>query len=641
MYHTKKIGVFISHIFGYYQQNVCQGIIDKALEYGYTAEIFASMDGENLGDYSIGEESILKIPNYDDFSGIIFASDTYPQDALRQQIETAIKENCSCPIIEISEKHESFPSISMENNSTTADLVRHLITKHGCKRICYLGCASEAYFSDSRENYYRHTMADAGLTVGKEDVYTAAYTSDSVLTALKHFTASGKPDAVVCYNDYMALLFMEVALKNGYCIPEDFAITGCDNSEEGQSIDPCLTTVSFPVYELGQTAVECLIQKMKGDMLPVHTQVPANIIIGHSCGCTQADCKNPLFFQRSLLNRIASTEASIFTSMRMTAAFQSITDIDDGMDLLETYISHIDHCHEFYLCLYDGWDSVSKHILELTEQNEDEYAADDIHLKLAIRDGKRLPECSFAKNTLLPEHIYRHFDSAYLYMPLFFKDKEFGYVALSYEHNRIDYHFQFVHWFMNINQMLQRICDAKNTNLLVSHLEDIYTKDALTGLYNKHGYLHFEDLMIVDAVTNKKTLTGFLFDMNGLKYINDHFGHNEGDFAIQVIGHALSSITRPGDICARFSGDEFYLLSTNYNETEAEDFLARIHKYLNNYNKLSHKEYEITTSGGFAQVKPEAGFSKEDIKELYALADKKMYAQKREMHANRVGEKIK
>ena len=113
MYHTKKIGVFISHIMGLYQQNVCQGIIDKALEYGYTAEIFASMDGENLGDYSIGEESILKIPNYDDFSGIIFASDTYPQDALRQQIETAIKENCSCPIIEISEKHESFPSISM------------------------------------------------------------------------------------------------------------------------------------------------------------------------------------------------------------------------------------------------------------------------------------------------------------------------------------------------------------------------------------------------------------------------------------------------------------------------------------------------------------------------------------------------
>lgn len=637
MYHTKKIGVFISHIMGFYQQNVCQGIIDKALEYGYTAEIFASMDGENLGDYSIGEESILKIPNYDDFSGIIFASDTYPQDTLRQQIEATLKGKCSCPIIEISEKHESFPSISLENNSTTADLVRHLITAHKCRRICYLGCLSEAYFSDSRENYYRHTMEDAGLFVGEEDVYTASYTDDSVLAALKSFTSEGKPDAVICYNDHMALLFMEAALKNGYCIPQDFAITGCDNSEEGQSIDPCLTTVSFPVYELGQTAVECLIKKMKGDMLPVHMQVPANIVIGRSCGCMQAACKNPLFYQRSLLNRIDSTEASILSSMRMSAAFQNITDIDDGMDLLETYVRSIEYCHEFYLCLYDGWDSISKHILELTEQSDLQTGEPDaIHLKLAIRDGKRLPECSFTKSTLLPEHIYHNSDSAYLYMPLFFKNKEFGYVALAYEHNRINYHFQLVHWFMNINQMLQQICDAKNTNILVSHLEDIYTKDALTGLYNKHGYLHYEEAILNDAVANQKILTCFLFDLNNLKYINDTFGHNEGDFAIQVLGHALTSTTRSGDICARFSGDEFYVLSSNYTEEEAADLIARIHKYLNNYNKLSHKEYQITTSGGFAQRVPQAGFSQEDIKALYAEADKEMYIEKREAHATRV-----
>ena len=433
----------------------------------------------------------------------------------------------------------------------------------------------------------------------------------------------------------MALLFMEAALKAGYEIPKDFAITGCDNSEEGQSITPALTTVSFPVYELGNAAVECLIKKINQEEIPKHTQVPAHIVISDSCGCQIKQKQNPIFYQRALLNRIDATESSIFGSMRMSAAFQSITDIDDGMDLLETYVQSIDHCHEFYLCLYEGWDSVSSHILELTDQSPEEYVADSMLLKLAIRDGKRLPECSFTKNTLLPEHTYRHSDAAYLYMPLFFKNREFGYVALSYEHNRINYHLRFIHWFMNINQMLQRLCDAKNTNLLVSHLEDIYTKDALTGHYNKHGYLHYEDLLISDAITNEKILTAFLFDMNGLKYINDNFGHNEGDFAIQVIGHALSSMTRSGDICARFSGDEFYLLSTNYTKDEAEDFLARIHKYLSNYNKLSHKEYTISTSGGFAQATPGPDFTKEDIKELYAKADKEMYIQKREAHAAR------
>ena len=636
MYHSKKIGVFISHIMGYYQQNVCQGIIDKALEYGYTAEIFASMDGENLGDYSLGEDSILKIPNFSEFSGVIFASGTYPQSELKDQIAIALMQKCSCPVIDIAENNDIFPSITLENNSTTRELVRHLISVHGDKRICYLGCETESYFSDSREAYYKEAMAEAGLTIGPNDIYTAVYTPESVTNALKHFTADGANlDAVVCYNDHMALLFMEAAIKNGYKIPENFAITGCDHSEEGQNVTPCLTTVSFPVYELGAAAVECLIKKMKGETVPMHTQVPAHVVIGDSCGCHAANAKNSIFYQRALLNRIDGIEQSIFSSMRMSAAFQNITDIDDGMDLLESYIQSISHCHEFYLCLYDGWDSVSSHIQELTEQYEEEIATDKIHLKLAIRDGKRLPECSFTKNTLLPEHISRHSDAAYLYMPLFFKNKEFGYVALSYENNRINYHLRFVHWFMNINQMLQRICDAKNTNILVSHLEDIYTKDALTGLLNKHGYMHYEDLMIEDAIAGCKTLTGFIFDMNGLKYINDTFGHNEGDFAIQVIGHALSSTTRSGDICARFSGDEFYMLSTNYTEEEATDLLARVHKYLSNYNKLSHKEYQISTSGGFAQAIPQPGFTKEDLKELYAKADKEMYVQKREVHGAR------
>ena len=107
MYHSKKIGVFISHIMGYYQQNVCQGVIDKALEYGYTAEIFASMDGENLGDYSLGEDSILKIPNFNEFSGVIFASGTYPQSELKNQIAITLMQKCACPVIDIAENNDT------------------------------------------------------------------------------------------------------------------------------------------------------------------------------------------------------------------------------------------------------------------------------------------------------------------------------------------------------------------------------------------------------------------------------------------------------------------------------------------------------------------------------------------------------
>ena len=85
------------------------------------------------------------------------------------------------------------------------------------------------------------------------------------------------------------------------------------------------------------------------------------------------------------------------------------------MDLLENYVHSIPNCSEFYLCLYANWDSVSQHILELTENEMDfEPSQDEIILKLSLRDGKRLPECSFTKRSLLPEHIYRQSDSSLL-----------------------------------------------------------------------------------------------------------------------------------------------------------------------------------------------------------------------------------
>ncbi len=188
---------------------------------------------------------------------------------------------------------------------------------------------------------------------------------------------------------------------------------------------------------------------------------------------------------------------------------------------------------------------------------------------------------------------------------------------------------------MNINQMLQRICETRRTSILVNHLEDIYTKDALTGLYNKHGYLHCESQLLADAIASESTITGFLFDLDGLKYINDHFGHSEGDFAIQVIGHALSSMIRPDDVCARFSGDEFYLLTKDYTKEDADELLGRVNKYLSNYNKLSHKEYTISASGGYAQASPDKNFTKDHLNELFAQADRNMYQQKKERHAER------
>ena len=634
MYHEKKIGVFISHIFGAYQQGVCQGIIDKASEYGYTTEIFTSLDGENLGTYENGEASILRIPNYDSFDGIIFASDTYISADLKEKILNKLK-SLTCPVMEIAVANNHFPSVSLENNSMAGKLTAHFLSVHQASRVCYLGCIAEPYFSDLRESYYKEALNQAGKTPGENDIYRCDYDLCAVKEALDFFCAAGTPEAVVCYNDRLALLFLAAALSAGYRIPEDIALTGCDDTPEGHNTSPRLTTVSFPVYDLGRTAVENLLTLIRGGDLPFVTCLSAEPVIHNSCGCKSSANSNSVFFTRELSDRIAALENSIFDSIDMSSSLQHIADLDDGLDLLEQFVRKIEECQAFYLCLYSDWDSVSSHILALTNNEESLADNDTILLKFALKDGKRLPECSYQKKNLLPDYIYDGSDCSYIYIPLFFEEKEFGYIALSYKDNRIDHHFQLIQWQINITHMLQSIRQAKRTGMLVAHLEEIYMKDSLTGLYNKHGYNHFEEQLLNRAISENLPLTAFMIDMDGLKMINDTFGHSEGDFAIQVVGQALESTAEEGDLCARFSGDEFYMLTVGLSEKEAKLRAESITSYLHNYNRLSSKKYQITCSCGFASAHPSSGFSTEHIQELFTEADQKMYEEKNRHHAAR------
>lgn len=632
MYHSKKIALFISHIFGDYQRNVCQGVVDQAAEYGFKTEIYAtSSDGEDLGQYGSGESSILRIPNFEDFSGIVVASGTYPAQELKDQIIDLIKKECTCPIVEIADTSTCFPSIVLENNLTTGTLTEHLISVHNYRRICYLGCKTDPYFSPKRAQAYQSVMIQHGYTVGDHDMFDAPITEEGIREAFEFFCNGSDrvPEAVVCYNDKMALLFMVIAIRKGYKIPEDIALVGCDALPEGQNITSPLTTVSFPTYQLGTTAVRQLFQLMHGTAIPDCTSVFAEPVIGGSCGCRTGSHSNYVLYGHQLLNHIQSLERSIYISMRMSADLSHATDIDDGMDLIAEYVKEISGCTQFYLCLYSDWDSLSGHILELTDAEEEAVPDNDtILLKLAIRDGKRLPEYTFPKKTLLPDIVNKDSSSAYIVSSLFFEDREFGYIAIAYEHNQIDYQFQMVHWIMNITQLLQNLCEIKSSRLMQSKLESIYMKDALTGLYNRHGYERKLPLLLY-SLKEGAPLTAFLFDMDCLKVINDQFGHTEGDFALKVIGKAIMNVT--GELPAfadaigtRFGGDEFYVLCSCGDE-DARELITRVNKYLHNYNQLSSKPYLLSVSAGYASVPYQEDQTFNSIKDLINQADENMY----------------
>jgi diguanylate cyclase (GGDEF)-like protein len=146
--------------------------------------------------------------------------------------------------------------------------------------------------------------------------------------------------------------------------------------------------------------------------------------------------------------------------------------------------------------------------------------------------------------------------------------------------------------------------------------------DFLTGLYNRN---FFND--IVQGNLMKSRPYGIIMlDISGLKYINDHFGHEEGDRIIREAAEAIKSSVRDTDLVFRFGGDEFVILTSNHTAV-----LERIKTRIQRNNKIPTAENPavLNLSLGFATSDEEKNFEA-----VLSLADKRMYQDKEQFYMN-------
>ncbi len=624
MYRRKKIALFISHIYGYYQTKLCDGILKKATESGYQVDVFTTNDGEDLGDYGQGEFEILNVPTPGLYDGVLFASGTYLLPALYEKLSSYIKEAFHCPVIDISQHDSCFPRIELDNNSAFEDLAIHLIKSHGFKKIVYLGIASYPEFNTLRQEAFLR-----GLTSQDSSSQNCIFTCESLDEKDIHATMSTlleqKPDAIVCYNDNVALTVISILKEMGISVPEQIAVTGCDQIPLGQNSVPALTTISFPIEQIGATAVEMLSNVLHGMEVAPVTTIAARIFTGNSCGCPSS-CTEAPYLAKELEKYQFYMEQAFLFHMQMSANLQGVHDLEQGITLLTDYIQKLPNCKEFYFCLYEDWDAPASHIRKLISGYEESYDSDIVMLKIGLKEGKLLPECTFSRRNLLPEHLYDSGNPWYVYCPLFFGSKLYGYLALTFKKEISSYPFIFMPWIMNVNNMLKDICDKKELGLLVERLESIYKTDELTGLLNRQGFKAYLAPALEKAISDGQSVCSMMVDLDCLKLINDTFGHQEGDFAIRVLAHAIENTVDDTFICSRRGGDEFQLLAFGRNSGDIDAVIEQIRKYLHNYNRLNTKPYNIEASFGYSLHPLNHA---EELPAMFEEADKKMYEEKK------------
>ncbi|MCX7918181.1 MAG: diguanylate cyclase [bacterium] len=150
--------------------------------------------------------------------------------------------------------------------------------------------------------------------------------------------------------------------------------------------------------------------------------------------------------------------------------------------------------------------------------------------------------------------------------------------------------------------------------------------DELTGLYNRRGFLTLAEQQLKIADRLKQQLCLIYGDMDNLKWINDNFGHQEGDRAIIDIAEVLRASFRAADIIARIGGDEFVGLAIETTEKSGESITARIMENINAINIQGRRKYKLSLSLGVTQYDPDNPCS---IEELLKQGDTLMYEQKK------------
>jgi len=181
------------------------------------------------------------------------------------------------------------PSVTVENQTATFNLVTHLIVEHNRRRVLFMRGPDHQEDSHWRESGYRSALDANGILFDDQLVLDGNFEREAAYKSINYFLNNGNQvifDAVFAGDDDAAVGVINALQEHGYQVPEDIAVVGFDDLSLSAFLTPPLTTVRAPTEKVGQIATERLFSLLNNEVSDGIMLLPTEIIIRRSCGCT-------------------------------------------------------------------------------------------------------------------------------------------------------------------------------------------------------------------------------------------------------------------------------------------------------------------------------------------------------------------